>query len=146
MAGTQTGFDAATFRSKIQFVFNMAATPDADRQLKFYFNDVVTYAGRKDGDAVPFDPTATVTRTSTDPVTVPCGIKVTKASEQNTAFGGVLPTKVTCTLLDEDYDQVKDADYIVFDGEKYLKENTGAPTGLFDVGIYSMTFTAENDA
>ena len=60
-------------------------------------------------------------------------------------FGTVTASRITCTLLDQDYLLVKDTSYVVIAGEKYLYRRTEPPSGLFDVGLYVMHYRAENE-
>lgn len=149
MAGRSAGFDGDAFRDGIRLAFTMGQPPSlddpAEAQLAFHFPSQLLYTGPVDGDGVPFDPNSTVTRVIPAPVTVPCGIEYTSAADEATAFGTVLPSRVKVTLLDEDYVKVKDASYVVIGGEKYVYHHSEAPRGLFDVGLYTLTFVAEND-
>lgn len=145
MAGTNPGFDAGAFRSAIRFVQDMAAPPLEAEQATFYAPATLVYAGSLDDDDVPFDPSTTVVRQPAVGVKVPCGIEYLDADGQALVFGTVTATKVKITLLDEEYTQVKNAAYVVIGGDKYLYRRTEPPSGLFDVGLYVMHFTAENE-
>lgn len=146
MAGSSTGFNAAAFRAGIRFAMTMGAPPaDADA-LKFHWNPTVTSSGVMDGDGVPFDPAAPVTRTQTKaPVSRPCAVEFIDAAGEVTAFGVVVPSKVRVTLLDEDYQAVKDADYVVIGGDKYVRDEQPPSYGLFDVGVFQIVYVAENE-
>jgi hypothetical protein len=147
MAGRTPSFNAQNFRDNIRFVMNMAAPPQQERQILFHFSQDTGWSGAVDTDNVPFDPTATVVRTEgRPPVRVPCVVEVSEDAGDQTPFGAVISTVLRLTLLDEDYLKVEDATYIVFDGDKYLRQQTTPPYGLFDVGIHEMVFIAENDS
>jgi hypothetical protein len=146
MAGRFAGFDAADFRENIRFVMNMGAPPAQERQVTFHFTKVTGWSGTVDSDNVPFDPTAQVTTTTgADPVRVPCVVEVADDAGDDTPFGSVIATRIKLTLLDEDYLKVAQSTYVVYDGDKYLRQQTSPPYGLFDVGIHEMIFVAEND-
>lgn len=145
MAGTNPRFNSTAFRTGIRFVFNMAAPPLSNEQVFFYFPSQLIYNSTSlDGEGVPFDPAATVTRQVPAPVQVPCGVGFTDTSGQQIDFGLVIPAKLEITLLDEDYQQVEGCSYVVVRGEKYNYVNTEPPTGLFDVGIYALHFVSES--
>ncbi len=145
MAGTNPDFDSAAFRTGIQFVFTMAAPPVGADQVKFYFASTLTYnTAHVDGIGVPFDPVSTVTRSQPAAVSVPCGIEYRDGRGDITVFGETVPATVHITLLDEDFAQVNGCAYIVLHGEKYKLIHVDPPSGLFDVGIYELTFEAEN--
>lgn len=138
-------FDAARFRNAIDFVFQMAEPPEDGLAIKFYFNDTVTVAAPADSDFVPFDPAQQAVRTTRDPIHVPCDVQFNPASDNPTAFGDVIPAKVTVLLLDTDYAQVSDAAYVVVNGDRYNRQYEQPSFGLFDVGLHTMVFVAENE-
>lgn len=145
MAGTNDGFDADVFREGIRFAQEMAAPPLESEQVAFYRPTQLVYNVPVDDDNVPFDPDATVTRVTPAPVRVACSVEFQDAAGHATVFGDIAATRVVVTLLDEEYEQVKDATYIVLGGEKWVYSRTRPPSGLFDVGLYSIVFIAEND-
>ena len=136
-------FNADKFRSAIRFVFEMET--DADNQIMFHFTDVVHFVGPSDGDAVPFSPTETITRTTIAPIMAPCDVEFIQASDVSTAFGVVIPTKLQVTLLDEDYQTVKDATFVTIGGERYIRDFERPSSALFQVALHIMTFIAENE-
>jgi len=149
MAGTAAGFNADGFRQAIRFVYTMAAPVPADEQLTFYFKPTVTRAPDSDSEGVPFNiggPKSTVTQRP--PVAVPCGIEQVPEgarADVDTPFGVLRSPWVKISLLDEDYEQVRDSAYILLGGEKYDYHHTEVPGGLFSVGLYTMIFVNEND-
>lgn len=142
--GISYKFDADTFRNAIQFVFEMAA-PTASEAILFHFTETVAFTGPADGDEVPFDPTETIVRTSLAPVSVPCDVEFIQSTEVPTAFGVVVPSKLRVTLLDVDWAIVKDATFATVGTERYLRDFEQPSSGLFDVGLHTITFIAENE-
>lgn len=138
-------FDAAKFRNAIRFVFEMEQPPEAGLRLTFHFSDTVTYVGPQDSEKVPFDPAQVPVRVSRAAVTVPCDVQFAQQSDEPSAFGTIVPAKVTVTLLDEDYALVKDAAFVVVNGDKYQRHYEEPSMGLFDVGLHTMIFVAENE-
>lgn len=145
MAGADAGFNAAEFRDAIHFAMEMGAAPEADEQVTFHFASTLTYNVPADGAHVPFDPSATVTSAAPSPVQVPCAVEYFDAENQPSSFGLMAPSRLSITLLDEDYAQVKHADYVIAHGDRYNYRRTEPPSGLFDVGLYTMHFTAVNE-
>lgn len=145
MAGSNSGFDAAEFRNAIHFAMNMGAAPDASERVTFHFANQLTYNVPTDGANVPFDPEATVTRYVPDPVQVDCAVEYFDSENQPTRLGLLAASRLAITLLDEDYEQVKDAAYVVAHGDRYDYRRTEPPSGLFDVGLYVMHFTSESE-
>lgn len=138
-------FNAAAFRNAIRFVFEMEQPPETGLRITFHFEDIITYTGRQDGERVPFDPTQSVIRTTPTPVTVPCDVTFKSQGDEPTAFGTVVPAKVNVLLLDVDYQKVKTASYVYINHDKYLRHFEEPAFGLFDVGLHTMVFVAENE-
>lgn len=145
MAGTDPGFNADEFRDAIHFAMNLGAAPDAGERVLFMPESVLTYNVAVDGANVPFDPAATVTRTTPSAITVDCAVEYFDAENQPTPFGPLAPSRVAITLLDVDYDQVKECRYVVIHGDRYDYRRTEPPSGLFDVGLYVMHFTSTSE-
>lgn len=145
MAGSSSSFSATKFRTGIRFAMDMGTPPDAADQIVFYFNPTRATSATRDGEGIPFDPSAVITETPRPPARRPCAVEYLDASDEPTPFGSVLPAKVRVTLLDEDHQAVKGADYIVVSGDRYLRHHVPPAFGLFDAGIYQMVFLAENE-
>lgn len=144
MAGSNAGFDAAAFRTGIHFAMNLGAPPVDGEQATFYFESVLVYTGPVDDDNVPFDPNQLATRTIPDPVKVPCAIEYADANGDPTAFGVLVPSRAKIILLDEEYQLVKTCKGVILRGERFIYKSTEVPVGLFDVGVYTMHFMAED--
>lgn len=145
MAGSSNAFNAARFRSAIRSVMTMGTPPVSGDQLRFYWNPTRSATATKDGEGIPFDPSAPVATTTHAPVSLPCAIEYIDAAGQPTPFGAIAPSKVRVTLLDEDYDQVKDADYVLISGDRYIRHHEPPSYGLFTVGVHQIIYTAENE-
>lgn len=147
MAGINSGFDSQAFKDGIHFVMAMGAPPDADAQATFYFPSVLVYQSSEGTDSpgdIPLDPTIPVTRTIVPSVKVPCAVEYQDAEGIVTDFGLNTPSKAVLTLLDEDYVRVKGCSYVTLNGEKFIYRHTEFPSGLFDVGVYTMHFVSED--
>lgn len=146
MAGSNSDFDASAFRTGIRFVFDMAAPPVEGERAVFWWESGLVYTSPVDGEDVPFDPHATVQRTPGRRVSgVACGIEYQDAQGQEIVFGTVTASRLAITFLDQDYDKVKGCAYVTIGADKYLYKRTQPPSGLFDVGLYTMHFVSENE-
>jgi hypothetical protein len=145
MAGANADFNATEFRNQIKFAMQLGAAPEASEQVYFHFASTLVYNTPTDGANVAFDPAATVTNTTPAPVQVDCAVEYFDAENQPTSFGLLAPSRLAITLLDDDYDQVKDCSYVVIHGDRYDYRRTEPPGGLFDVGVYTMHFTARSE-
>ena len=149
MAGKQSGFDAKAFRAGITLVMRMGAPIDVNDQATFTFPKQMVYRqqdqGDFDGEGVPFDPSIPVTTVVVPSVKVPCAVEYFDAEGVVTDFGLVTPSRATITLLDEDYRKVKECNAVLLGGDRFIYRHTEFPSALFDVGLFIMHFTAEND-
>lgn len=145
MAGTDAGFNAAEFRDAIHFAMQLGAAPDPAEQVTFHFDSQLVYTVPADGADVPFDPNATVTKTTPPPVRVDCAVEYFDAENQPTSFGMLAPTRLSVTVLDEDYRLIQGCSYVVVHGDRYDYRRTEPPSGLFDVGLYTMHFTSRSE-
>lgn len=138
-------FSAATFRNAIGFAFEMGTAPETGTEIIFHFSPTVTVADPADGDLVPFDPAKAPTKVTKAPVHVPCDVEFVAASDSPTAFGDVIPAKVKVLLLDVDYVTVADCSYVIVNGDRYNRSYEQPNFGLFDVGLHTLVFVAENE-
>lgn len=145
MAGSDAGFNAEAFRDAIHQAMSMGAAPDAAQQVQWYLPSTLTYNVAVDGAHVPFDPAATVTRTTPPPVRVDCAVEYLDAEGQPTSFGLMTPSRVAITVLDVDYERIKTATHVVIHGDRYNYRRTEPPGGLFDVGLYVIHFTGADE-
>jgi hypothetical protein len=146
MATSDPGFDAAGFRRQIKQAMNMGAPPDVDAQVTFHFPNVLVYNSNVDGANVPFDPTSTVTTaTPRPPIRVDCAVEYFDSENQPTNFGLLAPSRIVVTVLDVDYEKVKDCAYVVAHGDRYNYRRTEPPVGLFDVGVYTLHFATNSE-
>lgn len=144
MAGSNPDFNAAEFRTAIQFVYDMAAPPVEEERATFLFPSTLVYDNSTvvSADSVPFDPDKTVISVPSPSKQVACGVEYFDARGNPTNFGTITPARAVVTLLDEDYAKIKGFTYVVLRGEQYEYDRTEYPKGLFDVGLYSIHVTA----
>jgi hypothetical protein len=145
MAGTRPGFSGAAFRTALRSVMDMATPTGTNERVEFGFADTVTVVDPHDSTDVPFDPAATVTRTTPATVTVSCVVEPVDAAGQSTPFGTVRPSWLRITLFDEDYETVKTATHVAVRGDTYVYDNEPPAIGLFDVTVHTLMFKAVNE-
>jgi hypothetical protein len=153
MAGTSTDFDAAGFVTSIRATMRMGMPQDAGERLTFHWERTQTFeAPDEAGD--PYDWAA-------DPVTdapgdvvagedgelqVDYAIEFAAGSDQDNVFGSFDVGKAVVTLLGEDYQKIKSADWATIAGVRYDIEFVSPPLGLFEVTVYQMHLTAADVA
>lgn len=145
MAGTNRNFDRDAFVQGIHLAMTMGAAPVEENQVTFHFPSTLVYTGPADAEDVPFDPDVTVTSSNPEPVRVPAAVEYYDASGLLIEPGVAQPTRIRITLLDEDYEQVKDANRVTAGGDTYHYRRTEPPSGLFDVGLFIMHFHAASE-
>jgi hypothetical protein len=139
-------FSGKQFRNAIKFVFEMAEPPeDTGIRITFHFQNTVTFTGHADGDKVPFNPAEAPTVTTRAPINVPCDVEFVQAADDPTNFGNVIPSKLKTLLLDDEYQLVKDATFVVMNGDRYNRFYEEPSFGLFDVGLHTLLWVAENE-
>lgn len=149
MAGSNASFDKAAFTKAIHFVMDMAAPPLLEEQAVFIKASVLVYnvnglPAYADQEGVPFDPNSTVTRAQPAPVRVHCAVEYQDSNGVPTDFGLVTPSRAVITVLDQEYALIKDSVAVILKGERFNYRHTEFPTGLFDIGIYSLHWVAQD--
>lgn len=147
MAGTNSDFDAGAFRDGILLAMRMGMPVDTTDQPTFHFPPVRTHTADH-GTGLPFDPAVAFSEDVPTPVAVDCAVAFFSGAGEGeaTAMGHLHPSRVEVTLMQEEYDQVVGASSVVIGGDVYRYRFTEPPVGLFDVGVYVMHFTAEDES
>lgn len=146
MVGTDPRFNAAAFRSAIKNTMRMAAPADVSDRATFRWRPARTYT-YDDPASRPYNWTATpVSETVPADVQVDVAVEFTGGSERQTALGQFDASKVTLTLLDEDYEQVRGADEVLLGGNTYEVDFVAPPIGLFDVTVYQVFCSARDES
>lgn len=68
------------------------------------------------------------------------------AGSQDTIFGQFDTSRGVVTLLDEEYELVRSADFCSIDGAIYDIDFSGPPLGMFEVSVYQVYLTARDEA
>jgi hypothetical protein len=152
MAGSFPGGGADRFRDGIRFAMEMAAAPEVDRQVLFFFPSQLVFVDpgdegtAVDAEGVPFDPNVPVQRQTPPPVQVPCAVEYFDVTgQQVSGFGPISASRIKVLLLDDEHAQVEGCERVEIDGDVYWYRRTQPPSGLFDVGIFEMWFHAEQE-
>jgi hypothetical protein len=154
--GIAADFDNEGFRNAIHFAMQMGLNPDPDKRPIFirkgtgrtYFLDGVelTTPPRMDRDGKPLDPEIEVVKEADTQITADCAIEVERADAEELPVGNFRPTKVIATLLDQDYELVKDCRELIYNGDRYMFGYEPESNGLFNVGVYTMVFYAKDES
>lgn len=154
--GISVNFDDDQFRNAVKFAMELGMNPDETRRPIFvkrsttrtYWKDGVqlTTAPRTDRDGRPLDPDIEVRRDADQEISVDCAVEVTEVSQADLPVGNFRPNRLTVTLLDVDYVQVKDCREVIYNGDRYAFTNEPESEGLFSVGVYTMVFYAIDES
>ena len=150
--GIPVGFDSQGFRNAIGFAMQMGAPPDASRRAKFikrsnlrtFWKDgeELTAPPRMGRNNEPLDPDIEVRIADPETISVDCAIEVEAADADELPVGSFRPTKVVCTLLDDQYALVEGCKELVYNGDRYLYGYEPELVGLFDDGVHTIVVYA----
>jgi len=151
-----SGFDEAAFRTAIRETMRMGMPEDDDHKLKWFWKRDQTFArpdpaGNTYDWSAPANPDLPGNPTG-DPdddgliVDYAFDFNYTGAGGQMTPLGPVDPAKMTVTLFDVDYDQIKTADYAKIGTTRYIIRFEASPYALFGVTMHDVILEAEDQA
>lgn len=147
MAGTQPGFSATEFKDAIHFAMNMGLPNVEQEQATFYWETSRSFS-KADSSGRAFTLKARPADvTERDPVRIPVAVDYARfnAGMDGTGAGQFDVTRATLTILDEDFESVRDADYVKLGGNRYVIDYV-TPVGLFDVTVYEMHLRAWDES
>lgn len=142
---TPPDFDKAAVLEGLHTAMGFGQPTRTEDRATFYLpKAIVDTPAALDLHGVPFDPT--VKRVvSTTKVQVPCAVEFYNGAEVIETFGQVSATHIVVTLLDPEYQQVKDFLYIVAGGDKYIRSETQPPVALGSIDVWQVWAQAENE-
>lgn len=150
MAGTDARFNAGQFRDAIRFAMQMGAPNKTQDKATFLFKKTRTWppGTRLDQEGRPFDPTVTPVLTGKDPVVLDnVAVEFAPARPEEVEVGNFRPTKVELTLLDEDWELVKDAIEVSLEGgDRYAISYEKPVNGLFEVDVHTFVAFARDES
>lgn len=142
MAGNLSGFNADTFRSQITATMIMGLPATQAEQPTFYFRSTSTYPNgtKLDTEGRPIDPRIKPTVTEAAPsIQVPCAVEFSPDTTNDEGMAGTFwQTRAVVTVLDTQYEQVKDAIEVQLGGRRYNISFLAPPYGLGPVTIYQL--------
>lgn len=155
MAGNSTfaaAFPEAVFRDAVRQTMRMGMPEDTAEQLTWHWRRVRTY-NPQDRIHDPYDWTQTPVTDDAGNPAEPDGDLIVdyalefsaRVPEGGTAAGVFNTSRAVVTLLDVDFDLVKDADFTTIAGAEYQIEFVGPPMGLFAVTVYEIHLRAVDE-
>jgi hypothetical protein len=148
MAGSNAAFNPGEFRTAIRDAMNMGLPANVSERATFKWNVERTYTVADPGDN-PYDwndtPVSTTTHADVQiPVAVEFTARASDAGANN--IGSFDPSRVTLTVLDEDYALVQGADEVLLGGNAYVIRYVAPPLGLFEVTVYQIFAEARDES
>lgn len=159
--GIAVDFDNEGFRNAIRFSMQMGRNPDPTMAPKFmrksgqrtyWLNGApLGTPPRLDRDGKPLNPQVEVRVTPDEEVLqdgrpIDCAVEVDRADAEELPVGNFRPTKVIVTLLDEQYQLVKDCRELIYNGDRYMYGYEPESVGLFQVGVYTIIYYARDES
>ena len=143
MAGTNSAFDAATFRTNIKAAMRMGSPQATQDKVTFRWKAVKTF-NRSDGDHNPYDWSATPVSTSQHAdVQVDVAVEArTEPTPEYLSMGEVNAQKIVLTLLDVDFSQIDGANEVLWGQKLFKVDFVAPPIALFEVNVYQIYCTA----
>lgn len=141
MADPIIGFDPDVFRTNIHFAMQLGLPQKVEDRPTFYFREVREFPPGTilDSEGSPLDPRIAPVVTATDPVQVPCAVEFSADRTDNENLVGTFrDTKVTLTLLDVDYEKVKNAIEVALGQTRYNISFSAPPIGLGQATVYQL--------
>jgi hypothetical protein len=146
--GFGTGFDAARFREAVRSTMTMGLPQDTAERITFRWTPNRTYSSQDSGgNPWSWDDTP-ATEDAPEDVQVAAAVEFSArpAGTQDTVMGQFDAAGVTVTLLDDDFEQIRGADLMIFDGNVYEVRFVAPPVGLFDVTVYTIYGEARDES
>src|SRR5690554_1886027 len=143
-----SGFDSAAFKDAIRFAMQMAKPNAEEKRLKFLWSASRTYEVSSPSGKPYFYDTEPQTTATPDPVEIDVAVEfISRAtSSTGTPVANFQFPRLVITVLDEDYELVAGADKVEMDGSTYTIDYVAPPQGLFDVTIFEIYASAQDES
>lgn len=158
MAGANSRFPTARFEEAIRFSMRMGAPTRPEDRATFHFKPQRTYPpGTKlDQTGKPLNSSIRATYVRPDPLTLEeVAIEHERATPQELPVGVKIPTRVVLTILDAEYQAIKDraaqggeefAFEVELGGDRYRIGYRTTPLALFDAGVHQIVCYAMDES
>lgn len=174
MAGTDSRFPRARFEEGIRFAMAMGSPTRPEDRAIFHFRRKRVYpeGTRLDQEGKPLNSSIRAEYMAPEPLTLEhVAVETEKATPDELPVGVRIPTRVVITLLDDEYQQIKDhAAHIILEeeteddpavlletgeefayevelgGDRYRIGYRPAPLALFDSGVHQLVCYAMEES
>ncbi len=140
-------FDAARVTEGLRKAMGFGEATRTTDKVTFYFNDRSDPVGPADEEGVGFDPAdRTVNTRAGEAVVVDCAVEYEDRAPRTERFGVMVPSRVVLTLLDPDWQRVKDFAYVKAGGDTYWRSTIEPPVALGSIDVWTVICTAEDES
>lgn len=142
---TPADFDATAVLAGLHLAMGFGEPTRTEDKATFYLPKTGSETpAPEDLHDVPFDPDVQRTA-STNKLAVACAVEFYAGGQVIETFGAANADKILVTLLDPEYQQVKDFLYVVAGGDKYIRNKTQPPVALGVIDVWQVWADAENE-
>ena len=150
MAGTDPRFNKERFEEAVRFAMRMGAPTRPEDRAIFHFRTERVYPSgtRLDQEGKPLNSSVRAEYVRPDPITLEeVAIEFEQATPDELPVGVRIPTRVTITLLEDEYQIIKDraaegseefAHEVEIGGDRYRIAYRPPPVALFDSGVHQI--------
>ena len=158
MAGTDSRFNRARFEDAVRFAMRMGAPTRPEDRATFHFRTKRVYPSgtRLDQEGKPLNPSVSAEYVRPDPLMLEeVAIEFDQATPDELPVGVRIPTRVTITLLDDEYQAIKEraeegneefAYEVEVGGDRYRIAYRTPPLALFDSGVHQLVCHAMEES
>ncbi len=143
-------FNSSVFIDAIKNTMKMGIPEDSDEALTFHWKATDSFPPASPaGNSYSWDqesPSEPTPGEPEDSLQVDYAIEMGGPNSTNTLIGTVEENTAVVTLLDEDYELIKTADYCTIGTSEYIILFQYPVIGLFDVGVHQLLIKARDEA
>ncbi len=142
VSGFNPKFPSKKFRDAIIFTMQMGAPNKSEEKVTFLWPASVANTTDRQWDL-----NAAPTKISKErKLQLDCAVEFVDRVGYGTPFGTFETPRIRITLLGDEYVQVADAPKALLGGNTYSYNFTEPPVALFDVDVYTVHYTADDEA
>jgi hypothetical protein len=145
LLGTETYTYSAVVDDSVTLTSPLLTDHDAGEPV--LVNVQLSTPPRLDRDGEPLDPNIEVKRNHDTELEVDAAVEVTAATQEELPpVGNFRPSKITITLMGQEYAQIEGCKECVYNGDRYQYGFEPEIDGLFDLDVHQIIFFAIEDA
>lgn len=140
-----SSFDRATVRAGLLKAMGFGEPTQTADKVTFFFPKRSTTSAPHDQDGIPFDPNVRLSDAGAPSKTVACAVEFMDWNGAVVEPGTIKATRLRITLLQEEWNAVKDFTYVTAGDNKYLRDYVEPPLALGSIDVYQVMVRAEDE-